>query len=125
MIYHPVKSEIHCYHLLTGELVNVLEGHLGTLKIIISEGLIVSIEPVRACIFHTGREELFSSGADRNILVWSPVLDEEDNVNPFVLLILICSSKRKEDVVDGDNWSEDDEAPAQIRDPGRHMLIPI
>ncbi|PRP84326.1 DNA excision repair protein ERCC-8 [Planoprotostelium fungivorum] len=63
IVYHPYRSDISCYHIHTGEKVDTLSGHL---------------DSVRACTYHTSKEELYSAGVDENILVWTPADDAGD-----------------------------------------------
>eukprot|EP01108_Squamamoeba_japonica_P006843 TRINITY_DN5617_c0_g1_i1.p2 TRINITY_DN5617_c0_g1~~TRINITY_DN5617_c0_g1_i1.p2 ORF type:complete len:431 (-),score=215.99 TRINITY_DN5617_c0_g1_i1:30-1322(-) len=60
-VYHPNGRQIGVYRLLSGELLGTLTGHF---------------DAVSGCEMRTTRDELITAGQDRQLLSWTPSVDD-------------------------------------------------
>ncbi|CAL1263497.1 unnamed protein product, partial [Larinioides sclopetarius] len=93
VLFVPCNNSVNVYDLFTGCRLKMLTGHFNL---------------VTSCVYRSSTHELYSSGNDMNILLWTPdvekELEEEYQSSP-------CHRRFSNDVpisVDSDNWSSDE-----------------
>mmetsp|Transcript_35876 Transcript_35876/g.57994 ORF Transcript_35876/g.57994 Transcript_35876/m.57994 type:complete len:459 (+) Transcript_35876:115-1491(+) len=82
-VFHPNGDEVWMYEIHSGTLCKRLKGHF---------------EGVNCCVYHPSREEMYSGGADRQILIYTP-----GGAGQLLKADI-------EGAQDGDNWSDDEQA---------------
>eukprot|EP01122_Echinamoeba_exundans_P005283 TRINITY_DN15449_c0_g1_i1.p1 TRINITY_DN15449_c0_g1~~TRINITY_DN15449_c0_g1_i1.p1 ORF type:complete len:377 (-),score=53.09 TRINITY_DN15449_c0_g1_i1:1182-2312(-) len=61
LVYHPNGESVGVYEVKTGKKIHTLKGHYA---------------PVTSMVYHTSLPEMYTGAADGSILVWTPFLDE-------------------------------------------------
>lgn len=57
LVYHPEKNAVHAFNISTGEKFASYTAHFAQ---------------VNCCVYNPCQEELYSSGEDHQIVIWSP-----------------------------------------------------
>ena len=91
VIYAPERAHVQVYHTSSGDVISTLQGHFTT---------------VNCCLYDDSRQELYSGGNDRNILVFSA-----DSATELRYKEHLESSGEKNEWVNvmSDAWSDDDD----------------
>jgi DNA excision repair protein ERCC-8 len=91
IMYHANGSQIGVYNVESGASIGMLMGHFGR---------------VNSMVFHPQEQELYSTGSDHQIFIWSPKYYHEQRKSSSNLLGKI---RQPAVAVDQDEWSSDEE----------------
>lgn len=88
LVYVPIKSKIFVYEIVSGALVNIMNGHFDT---------------VLGTMFNPETGDVYSYGTDRNFLVWRPdrFLPKDIEGND--------SREQEKNIITKDSWSSDED----------------